>query len=101
MSIVQSSLVFSNTQLMSLAWFTLLAHCKEFLMWSNKCHLMSVQMMLFPLLQECFPHKIYAAYLIKPEKFWEKQKTSIGSAKYKFEVGDITNSHSADDSMCT
>ena len=37
--------------------------------------------------QECFPHKVYAAYIIKPEKFWEKQKTSLGSAKYKFEVG--------------
>ena len=40
-----------------------------------------------PFLQECFPHKVYAAYIIKPEKFWEKQKTSLGSAKYKFEVG--------------
>ena len=38
------------------------------------------------MLQECFPHNIHAAYLIKPEKFWEKQKTSLGSAKYKFEV---------------
>ena len=38
-------------------------------------------------LQECFPHEVYAAYIIKPEKFWEKQKTSLGSAKYKFEVG--------------
>jgi hypothetical protein len=36
--------------------------------------------------QECFPQQIFAAYLIKPEKFWEKQKTSLGSSKYKFEV---------------
>lgn len=25
-------------------------------------------------LQECFPHNIHTAYIIKPEKFWEKQK---------------------------
>ena len=36
--------------------------------------------------QECFPQHIHTAFLIKPEKFWEKQKTSLGSAKYKFEV---------------
>ena len=37
-------------------------------------------------MQECFPREIHAAYIIKPEKFWEKQKTSVGSSKYKFEV---------------
>jgi len=36
--------------------------------------------------QECFPGSIYIAFIIKPEKFWEKQRTSIGSAKYNFEV---------------
>ena len=41
------------------------------------------------LFQECFPHNIHVAYIIKPEKFWEKQKTSLGSAKYKFEVSNI------------
>lgn len=29
---------------------------------------------------------ISIAYIVKPEKFWEKQKTSVGSSKYKFEV---------------
>ena len=43
----------------------------------------------FVYFQDCFPHKIHTAYIIKPEKFWEKQKTSLGSAKYKFEVGRI------------
>lgn len=41
-------------------------------------------------LQECFPHNINMAYIIKPEKFWEKQKTSIGSSKYKFETSMIS-----------
>lgn len=29
---------------------------------------------------------ICIAYIVKPEKFWEKQKASVGSSKYKFEV---------------
>jgi hypothetical protein len=29
---------------------------------------------------------ICVAYIVKPEKFWEKQKASVGSSKYKFEV---------------
>ena len=41
------------------------------------------------ILQECFPHSIRTAHIIKPEKFWEKQKTSLGSAKYKFEVSKM------------
>ncbi|KAL5006006.1 hypothetical protein ScPMuIL_017164 [Solemya velum] len=41
-------------------------------------------------LQECFPGNIYIAYIIKPEKFWEKQRTSLGSAKYNFETSMIS-----------
>ena len=37
-------------------------------------------------LQECFPGNITMAYIIKPGGFWEKQRTSLGSAKYNFEV---------------
>ena len=37
-------------------------------------------------LQECFPGNINMAFIIKPEKFWEKQRTSLGSSKYNFEV---------------
>ncbi|XP_064646133.1 triple functional domain protein-like isoform X3 [Lineus longissimus] len=40
-------------------------------------------------LQECFPQHIHHAYIIKPEKFWEKQKTSVGSSKYKFETSMV------------
>lgn len=43
----------------------------------------------FPVLfssQDCFPDSINIAYIIKPEKFWEKKRTSLGSAKYNFEV---------------
>jgi hypothetical protein len=37
-------------------------------------------------LQDCMASSISIAYIVKPEKFWEKQKTSVGSSKYKFEV---------------
>lgn len=30
---------------------------------------------------------VHTVYIIKPEKFWEKQKTNMGSSKYAFEVG--------------
>ena len=41
-------------------------------------------------LQECIPQLIHAAYIIKPEKFWEKQKTSLGSTKFKFETSLVS-----------
>ncbi|CAG2201071.1 TRIO [Mytilus edulis] len=41
---------------------------------------------ILKVLQECFPGSIYIAFIIKPEKFWEKQRTSLGSAKYAFET---------------
>ena len=37
-------------------------------------------------LDEYFTHKIHSTYIIKPDNFWQKQRTSIGSSKYKFEV---------------
>ncbi|XP_064466147.1 triple functional domain protein-like isoform X2 [Ornithodoros turicata] len=45
---------------------------------------------ILKLLQECFPAKIHAAYLIKPDNFWQKQRTSMGSSKYKFETNMIS-----------
>ncbi|XP_076464394.1 triple functional domain protein-like [Babylonia areolata] len=41
-------------------------------------------------LQECFPGNIHMAYIIKPGGFWEKQRTSLGSAKYNFETNMIS-----------
>ncbi|KAL8612455.1 hypothetical protein ACOMHN_058583 [Nucella lapillus] len=41
-------------------------------------------------LQECFPGNINMAYIIKPGGFWEKQRTSLGSAKYNFETNMIS-----------
>mgnify|MGYP002715443226 CR=1 FL=1 len=40
-------------------------------------------------LQDDFTAKIHAAYIIKPDNFWQKQRTSMGSSKYKFEVRKI------------
>ena len=31
---------------------------------------------LLTFLQECFPSKIHAVYIIKPEGFWERHKAS-------------------------
>ncbi|XP_067120464.1 LOW QUALITY PROTEIN: triple functional domain protein-like [Centruroides vittatus] len=41
---------------------------------------------ILKVLQENFPAKIHTAYIIKPENFWQKHRTSLGSAKYKFET---------------
>ncbi|XP_053386213.1 kalirin-like isoform X3 [Mercenaria mercenaria] len=41
-------------------------------------------------MQECFPGNINIAFIIKPEKFWEKQRTSLGSSKYNFETHMIS-----------
>ncbi|KAK8771200.1 hypothetical protein V5799_025555 [Amblyomma americanum] len=45
---------------------------------------------ILKVLQEYFPAKIHAAYIIKPENFWQKQRTSMGSSKYKFETNLIS-----------
>jgi len=50
-------------------------------------------------LQESFSCSVHAALLIKPDTFWQKHKTNLGSAKLSFEVpgGGATErrSHSA------
>ena len=40
-------------------------------------------------LQDLFPAPIYNVYIINPGNFWQKQKTSLGSHKYKFETSLI------------
>lgn len=37
-------------------------------------------------LQESFSSHIHTALLIKPDTFWQKHKTNLGSAKLSFEV---------------
>ncbi len=41
---------------------------------------------ILKVLDEHFPAKIHTTYIIKPDNFWQKQRTSLGSSKYKFEV---------------
>ncbi len=41
---------------------------------------------ILKILQEHFSASIHAAHIIKPDNFWQKQRTSLGSQKYKFEV---------------
>ena len=42
------------------------------------------------ILQDVCPDLVHIVYLIKPEKFWEKRKTNVGSSKYTFEVSGYT-----------
>ena len=38
-------------------------------------------------LHDHFQHSVYVAFLIKPENFWQKQRTSLAKQKkYNFEV---------------
>ena len=41
---------------------------------------------ILKVLQENFATQVHTAYIIKPDNFWQKQRTSMGSQKYKFEV---------------
>lgn len=43
---------------------------------------------LLKILQESFPSCIHVALIIKPDNFWQKQRTNFGSSKFEFEVGD-------------
>ena len=45
---------------------------------------------LLKILQESFPSCIHVALIIKPDNFWQKQRTNFGSSKFEFEVGDTT-----------
>lgn len=41
-------------------------------------------------LHEHFPAGVvHQALIVKPDNFWQKQRTSLGSHKYKFEVSII------------
>ncbi len=37
-------------------------------------------------LQENYQYYIHHVFIIKPDTFWQKQKTSFASSKYNFEV---------------
>ncbi len=41
---------------------------------------------LLKILQESFPSCIHIALIIKPDNFWQKQRTNFGSSKFEFEV---------------
>ena len=49
---------------------------------------------ILKVLQENFATQIHTAYIIKPDNFWQKQRTSMGSQKYKFEVNTALFIHS-------
>uniref|UniRef100_A0A1I7W4X0 CRAL-TRIO domain-containing protein n=1 Tax=Loa loa TaxID=7209 RepID=A0A1I7W4X0_LOALO len=41
-------------------------------------------------IQEHFPAEVHTVLIIKPDKFWEKHKTSVSSGKYKFDIQMIS-----------
>ncbi|XP_052122184.1 kalirin isoform X6 [Frankliniella occidentalis] len=41
---------------------------------------------ILKVLQEHFASQVHTACIIKPDNFWQKQRTSLGSQKYKFET---------------
>ncbi|XP_059417381.1 kalirin isoform X2 [Carassius carassius] len=45
---------------------------------------------LLKTLQEAFPAEICIAIIIKPDNFWQKQKTNFGSAKFTFETSMVS-----------
>ncbi|XP_075229474.1 trio Rho guanine nucleotide exchange factor isoform X4 [Lycorma delicatula] len=45
---------------------------------------------ILKVLQEHFPGSVHVAYIIKPDNFWQKQRTSLGSHKCKFETSMIS-----------
>lgn len=44
---------------------------------------------LLKILQESFPCCIHVALIIKPDNFWQKQRTNFGSSKFEFEVTSL------------
>ncbi|KOB66320.1 Triple functional domain protein [Operophtera brumata] len=45
---------------------------------------------ILKVLQEHFPSSVHQALVVKPDNFWQKQRTTIGSHKYKFETTMIS-----------
>jgi hypothetical protein len=41
---------------------------------------------ILKILNESFATFVHMVYIINPDNFWQKQRTSLGSQKYKFEV---------------
>ncbi|PIO29485.1 hypothetical protein AB205_0109660, partial [Aquarana catesbeiana] len=45
---------------------------------------------LLKILQESFPCCIHVALIIKPDNFWQKQRTNFGSSKFEFETSLVS-----------
>uniref|UniRef100_A0A4W3IBX3 Rho guanine nucleotide exchange factor 25 n=1 Tax=Callorhinchus milii TaxID=7868 RepID=A0A4W3IBX3_CALMI len=45
---------------------------------------------LLKILQESFPRCIHVALIIKPDNFWQKQRTNFGSSKFEFETNMVS-----------
>ena len=46
---------------------------------------------ILKVLQDYFSNAVHTAHIIKPDNFWQKQRTNLGSQKYKFEVRVFTS----------
>ena len=47
---------------------------------------------ILKVLQDYFSNAVHTAHVIKPDNFWQKQRTNLGSQKYKFEVSKYLDS---------
>lgn len=45
---------------------------------------------ILKIFNEHFPNLIFIVYIIKPDNFWQKQRTSLASHKYKFETSLVS-----------
>uniref|UniRef100_S4RVV0 Trio Rho guanine nucleotide exchange factor a n=1 Tax=Petromyzon marinus TaxID=7757 RepID=S4RVV0_PETMA len=46
--------------------------------------------LLLRTLQDALPGRVHAALIIKPDNFWQKQKTNFGSSKFEFETALVS-----------
>ena len=49
----------------------------------------SVVKAILKVIQDCFPTKINAAYVIKGDNFWQKQRVNFASNKFSFDVSNF------------
>jgi len=50
----------------------------------------SVVKAILKVIQDCFPTKINAAYVIKGDNFWQKQRVNFASNKFSFDVQSVS-----------
>ncbi|VDM96077.1 unnamed protein product [Thelazia callipaeda] len=63
--------------------FTIIIDMRKGTTWNNVKPILKT-------IQEHFPAEVHTVLIIKPDKFWEKHRTSVSSGKYKFDIQMIS-----------